>query len=291
MRRTLQVATTAVALLLGTFALAVTKGEKVEFEGWIVSRQGESLRVYTVGQEEVHVVVTPYTKVEEPRGPFKIRKTQRPVSDLLPGLKIKVKGIGSAATQVMAESIRFSNKDLETAHALKAGVIPLQIQVAANTQQIAVNQANIRTNQQQIATHEKRFPELAEYTVKSTARVYFPPGGSTLSPEGEEILSRLAREAQQINGYFIQVRGHADSSGSVELNQALSMRRAQAAIAFLENAGHVPLTRILTPAAMGDSRPASPNATPGGRLENRRVEVTILVNQGVAGEQMVATMK
>ncbi len=291
MRRSLQIGAAALALLLSTFAFGVTKGEKLEFEGWIVSRQGESLRVYTVAQEEVHVVVTPYTKLQEPRGRFKIRKTPRSVSDLLPGLKIKVRGIGSTASQVIAESIRFSNKDLETAYALKAGVIPVQTEVAANTLQIAVQQADIRTNQQQIATHERRFSELAEYTVKSTATVYFPPGGSTLSPEGQEILSRLAGEAQRIDGYFLQVRGHTDSSGPVERNQALSMRRAQAAIAFLENNGQIPLTRILTPAALSDSRPASSNATPGGRLENRRVEVTILVNQGVAGEPMVATTK
>jgi outer membrane protein OmpA-like peptidoglycan-associated protein len=51
---------------------------------------------------------------------------------------------------------------------------------------------------------------------------------------------------------------------------------------YLEEQGNVPIYRITTPAGMGTSHEAAPNSTREGRKLNRRVEVTILVNQGVA---------
>jgi OOP family OmpA-OmpF porin len=307
MSRKIELTVCVVALLfcLAGSAFSVTTGQKVEFEGWIVSRQGESLTVSTVEKGDINVLVTSYTKVQEPRGLFKIRKTQRPLSNLLPGLRIKVKGIGNTQSQVLAESIRFSGDDLRTAYALKAGLIPLQNQVGANTQQIAVNQASIQSNQQQIAANqagiqsgrqqiaslERRFSNLTNYLVRYTTFVYFPAGSSTLSVTAQDDLRRLAREAQSLDGYFIQVKGHTDSSGTASFNQGLSMRRAQSVMAYLQDTGNIPLTRMLTPAAMGEARPVSSNSTPQGRAGNRRVEVNILVNHGLAGEQLIANTK
>jgi len=301
MSRKVELTVCVVALLccLAGSAFSVTTGQKVEFEGWIVSRQGESLTVYTVEKGNINVLVTSYTKVQEPRGLFKIRKTQRPLSNLLPGLRIKVRGIGDTQSQVLAESIRFSGDDLRTAYAFKAGLIPLQNQVGANTQQIAANQAsnqqqitanqaNIQSNRQQITSLDRRFSNLTNYLVRYTAFVYFPAGSSTLSVTAQDDLRHLVREAQSLDGYFIQVKGYTDSSGTASFNQDLSMRRAQSVMAYLQNTGNIPLTRMLTPAAMGEARPVSSNSTPQGRANNRRVEVNILVNRGLAGEQLIA---
>jgi len=201
MSRKVELTVCVVALLccLAGSAFSVTTGQKVEFEGWIVSRQGESLTVYTVEKGNINVLVTSYTKVQEPRGLFKIRKTQRPLSNLLPGLRIKVKGISDTQSQVLAESIRFSGDDLRTAYALKAGLIPLQNQVGANTQQIAANQAsnqqqitanqaNIQSNRQQITSLDRRFSNLTNYLVRYTSfdprflwcpATGFPPSAGT----------------------------------------------------------------------------------------------------------------
>ena len=65
--------------------------------------------------------------------------------------------------------------------------------------------------------------------------------------------------------------------------QTLSMERANAVIAFLLQNCHVPLRHIVAPGAMGVADPAAPNETPDGRAENRRVDVKVVVNKGVAG--------
>jgi len=40
---------------------------------------------------------------------------------------------------------------------------------------------------------------------------------------------------------------------------------------------------IVAPGAMGEYGAAAPNETSAGRAENRRVEVKVLVNKGIAG--------
>jgi len=39
----------------------------------------------------------------------------------------------------------------------------------------------------------------------------------------------------------------------------------------------------VAPDAMGEYGAVAPNETPAGRAENRRVEVKVLVNQGITG--------
>ena len=46
--------------------------------------------------------------------------------------------------------------------------------------------------------------------------------------------------------------------------------------------GEVPVRHIVAPSAMGEYGEAAPNETKTGRAENRRVEVKVLVNKGIA---------
>jgi OmpA-OmpF porin, OOP family len=39
----------------------------------------------------------------------------------------------------------------------------------------------------------------------------------------------------------------------------------------------------VAPGAMGEAQPAASNESAAGRAENRRVEVKVLVNKGIAG--------
>jgi OOP family OmpA-OmpF porin len=47
---------------------------------------------------------------------------------------------------------------------------------------------------------------------------------------------------------------------------------------------NVPVRHIVAPGAMGTSDPTATNETAQGRAENRRVEVKVLVNRGLAGK-------
>ena len=290
---------TALLLLFGLAmgpALAVTTGEKVKTEGLIVARQRDSVTLRTADQGDVVVLITAYTKIVTPHG--LLEKKNMPLSSLLPGLWVKVEGVGNSPGHMLALTVSFSGNDLRTAKAIQGGLTPLETRVQANEQQIQTNVRNIQaheeriqvnrqdisTNQQGLQQLTQRFSDLTDYDVRSTAFVYFPVGSSSLSPQARNELLQVASNAQRHKGYLIQVKAYTDSAGRASLNQDLSVRRAQSVIAFLEENGNIPLTNVLTPGAMGETYPLASNESSAGRAQNRRAEIKILINRGLSGE-------
>jgi outer membrane protein OmpA-like peptidoglycan-associated protein len=105
-----------------------------------------------------------------------------------------------------------------------------------------------------------------------------------LNADAKRDLDDLAKKALAQKGYMIEVAGFADKTGNAAVNQALSERRAQSVINYLQQVGDIPIHRILAPAGMSTSHEAADNKTAEGRKMNRRVEVKVLVNEGlVAG--------
>jgi len=285
-------------------AYGASNGTKVKINGLITGRDGENLTLKTTkSQANVVVVLTDSTKVESPKGLVGLRRSEQSVTALIPGLKVTVEGTGSE-TRVVAKTITFSGDDLRLAETIQAGLNPTQQQqevnkaniasnaqgVDANKQGVADNQVQITSNQEQIATNQqdiqattKRFSELSEYDTKSTVTLHFDTGSDKLSAQDQTSLSQLAQSATTLTGYIVQVKGFADSSGNAAMNQQLSMDRAQAVVAYLLQSCSIPLRHIVAPGAMGIADPAAPNELADGRAENRRVEVKVLVNRGVAG--------
>jgi outer membrane protein OmpA-like peptidoglycan-associated protein len=232
-------------------------------------------------------VLTDQTKVVQPKGLFKVRKQEMGMTALMPGLKIEVEGIGDPQNRVVANTIKFSKDDLKTAQAIQAGLMPTDQAVQTNKEDIAANKVQIAANREKIDENEeavnKRFADLTEYDVKHSATVYFESGKTTISQTDKDSLAKLGQDAVNLKGYIVQVKGFADSSGNAAMNQRLSMDRAQEVIAYLLQSCNVPLRHIVAPGAMGEAAPVSTNETAQGRKENRRVEVKVLVNRGVAG--------
>ena len=81
----------------------------------------------------------------------------------------------------------------------------------------------------------------------------------------------------------IEVAGYASSRGSTEVNQKLSEDRANNVTNILLQKGNVPLTRLLAPGAMGESRQVNIDKSVEGWSENRRVVVRVLRNKAIAG--------
>jgi len=296
-------------LLVG-LAFGVSNGEKAKVKGVIATRTGETL-VLATDSGNVTVVLGDDTKVQQPKG-LGLRKKQMSVTVLVPGLRITADGVGDAQGRVVAKSISFDSDDLQMAEAIQAGLTPTKQAVATNQQNIAANkqatQANasaiqtnsqdisanqaatsansqaISANQQQIEATTKRFSELSEYDTKADVKVNFAVGKSVISADDKAALQKLAKDAVGTTGYIISVKGFADSSGAAAMNQQLSMDRAQAVIAYLIQDCKVPVRHIVAPGAMGTADPTASNETSSGRAENRRVEVKVLVNKGLAGQ-------
>jgi OOP family OmpA-OmpF porin len=283
--------------------------DKVKIKGLITGRTADTLIVKTWGGESVTVVVTDDTKVQKPKG-LGLRRTQMSAAILIPGLKIEVNGVGDAQ-RVVANTINYAQSDLETAETIQAGLTPTQqavntnrqniqtnkqntmvnaqgiavnqAQTAANQRQIATNQKQTEANMQEIAEATKRFSDLTDYEIKGDTKVNFAIGSSVISEQGQAALKALAQGAANLKGYIIQVKGFADTSGNAAMNQQLSMERADAVIAYLIQNCNIPVRHVVAPGAMGTADPTATNETAQGRTENRRVEVTVLVNKGLSG--------
>lgn len=101
--------------------------------------------------------------------------------------------------------------------------------------------------------------------------VHFDFDRSELKPEARETLDEVVQGLRDQPDVPYEVGGHTDSIGSVEYNQGLSERRAQAVYDYLVGNG-VDGNR-LTVRGYSESRPIASNATSEGRAQNRRVEV------------------
>jgi OmpA-OmpF porin, OOP family len=281
--------------------------DKVKGKGVITLRSENTLTVET-DEGTTSVTVTSDTKVQHPIG-LGARKKQVGQEVLIPGLKLKFEGTGDQ-NQVTAESITFDQDDLSLAKVIQAGLNPTAQQQAKNMETYQTNKkatdADIEANKealaaaiaaakQEIAANQasidevaestnKRFSELGDFVVKGEHTVYFVTGNYGIAAEDRQALSDLAKQAVAYQkGYVIQVAAFADSVGNAASNQVLSKERAQAVVAYLLQDCSVPVGRIVAPGAMGESNPAASNETSSGRSENRRAEIKLLVNKGIAG--------
>jgi outer membrane protein OmpA-like peptidoglycan-associated protein len=282
-----------------------------EVAGMIMSRAGDTLMVSGSGGKTT-VLLSANTRVKDDKGLFGLDKEEMADTVLIPGLKIRVEGSSDSQGQFRAQTITVDGDDLETSQMIEAGLHPTAQQVATNVvsiennkkgiatnqQNISANQQNISANKQEIDTHTQhieknikdiqentdRFNRLDDYSVKGEANVKFKAASSTISKEDKEELKKLAETASGLNGYIIEVKGFADSSGGAAMNDRLSENRAKAVVGYLIRECNVPVWRIVAPGAMGEFQPASSNETATGRAENRRVEVKILVNKAVTGD-------
>jgi OmpA-OmpF porin, OOP family len=272
-------------------------------KGMIISRTGDTM-VVNGSEGKFTVVLTDGTDTRDLTGLFGLGREHLADTVLIPGLKVDVKGTKDAKGRVVAKTITVDGDDLETAEMIQSGLHPTAQQVAdnvaaleahhkaiaGNKQDIATNQQNIAANQQQIQAnmkdiddHTERFMALDDYDTKGQATVKFASGSAKVSAADQEQLKQLAQTATGVNGYIIEVTGYTDSKGSAAMNTKLSEARARAVIAVLMQQGNIPARRIVAPGAMGEYGSAAPNETSAGRAENRRVDVKVLVNKGIAG--------
>lgn len=104
--------------------------------------------------------------------------------------------------------------------------------------------------------------------------IEFQSGSATLAPTGQAILDEMAAALKQIGNARVQVIGHTDSVGVRQSNVELSMARAIAVKAYLEQRG-VAATN-LSVQGLGPDQPIADNASADGRARNRRIEFRVL---------------
>jgi len=272
--------------LLGPIALA----QSIKVEGLIKARNGDTLTLQTADSASLVVLLTDNTEVGQVQGVFKARRKEMSMAALIPGLEVKIEGTYNDQSQLVAKSVSFKGNDLEQAQKIEAGMHETRVQAQQNKAELEKHNVALQEQQQQIAANKasidaavERFVQLEDYYILDEVTVYFGNGQVKVDPSYRPKLLALAEKAKTINGYVIEVKGHASSVGSVTLNQQLSEDRANEVVNILIQDGQIPLTRMLAPGAMGESQQTGKDTTAEGQAENRRVVVRVLQNKAIAG--------
>jgi len=288
---------TVAGLLAMAMAFVVPAQEKpTKVEGVIVARSGPEIIVEYAPGAELAFLLDDTTKVSQSAGVFKMRRADKSMAALIPGLKLKVEGERNENQQLVAKKITFNGDDLQSAQVAEAANrqnlkeqaekdAELQRQADALKQQNEQQQAELAAHKAEIDAATARFGQMDDYYIRDELTIYFANGKVNVDRKYTQPLLDLATKAGSINGYMIEVKGYASASGSVKVNQKLSEDRADNVTNILLQQGHVPLTRILAPAAMGESDQvgAPTDKKAEKETENRRVVVRILQNKAVAG--------
>ena len=292
-----------------TFSLIVlfstsTAGQSTKVEGIIKGRNGDTMIIQSSSAPNLVVLLTDSTQVGQVQGVFQARRKQMSMAALVPGLQVKVEGTYDTQNQLVAKSVSFKGNDLEDAEKIQAGMHETKVQVQQNQAELEKHNAELKAQnealqqqQAQLTEHQAkiaankvavdaaiaRFGQLDDYYIFDELTVYFDNGKIKVDPKYNPQLVALADKAKTVEGYMLEVKGFASSVGSVSLNQRLSEDRANAVTNILVQQGHIPLTRMLAPGAMGESHQVGNDKTAEGQAENRRVVVRVLQNKGIAG--------
>ncbi|HKP69669.1 MAG TPA: OmpA family protein, partial [Pyrinomonadaceae bacterium] len=292
----------------GQTATSIPDGQEAKILGVITARSADSIVVATLDNSmSYNVMLTGATSVKSnTKGVFR-GGTRYETSYLLRGLRVQVEGHGDSNGAIVAKSVRFNEQDLKTAQSLESRFAPLEAQASAtaaqaasNTERIAAAEENARKMSGQIDENSaaaaaamkeaeranNRINGLDDFDPIKTIVVPFATGSSTIGPKGKSIIDEAAAwvKTQDRNGWMVAVVGFADSTGKTAANKTLSERRANAVIGYLVTKYNMPLHRLIQPFGAGQDMPAATNSTTAGRAANRRVEIRLLKNKGIAGE-------
>jgi OmpA-OmpF porin, OOP family len=242
----------------------MTKGP--EIKGVIAARKGDQVKVASADGSSAIIFVNDATKIRAGAGLFGGSRNPLGPDSLLNGLPVTIKTLQPAdgSPGLVASQIAFRNTDLKTATMIR-------------------NATEQRFAEQSAATEalRGRMGDIDKYNVKNTVNVHFDTGKAELSAEDKAALCSTAASAEQTENALMLVVGYTDSTGSDEINQQLSEKRASRVINYLQqNCGWKPY-RMLTPTGMAKADPAASNDTEEGKAQNRRVAVNILVSKSV----------
>jgi len=147
---------------------------------------------------------------------------------------------------------------------------------AAQSASAAASAAQTKADQDaaEIASLRGIVSNLDDYKPVAETTVQFAFGKDKLTDDARAALDKVAMDKGNLKRFVVAVEGFTDKVGTVEYNNALSRRRADAVVNYLVTKHDIPLYRVYM-VGLGSEKPAEEGNTRAARSKNRRVEVKI----------------
>ncbi|MGB3710493.1 MAG: OmpA family protein [Erythrobacter sp.] len=246
--------------------------EGPDIEGLISAREGRKVQVTLPDGTLTAVTLSEGTEIKASGGFLGLAREQLNADRLLNGLPVEIETV-AWNNRLIASEVKLKSSDLETAQMIRTGT----------SQQFAQQGAAIEENAAATEALRGRFGDIDQYNIKGTTNVYFDTGKWNLSGEARNELCSAATQAGAMDNALLLVVGYTDSTGSYEINQELSERRAGRVTNYLQQQCGWKPWRMLTPTGMAEADPVADNTTAYGKAQNRRVAVNVLVSKSVDG--------
>ena len=286
----------------------VPQGTKQKIQGVVSIRDHDMFKVRAVDGAETTVVLTDQTKVSS----HGFNKKSYPMTYIMRGLRLQAQGRGNAEGNLVADWVRFDEQDLRSAQALEETdklakenaerlaraeeaarlaaeeAKRMQGQIAENTALALAAQRTADQAFKDAALANNRINGLDDYEPIKLISVLFKVNSAVLDAAAKQAIDEAAEWARgekakgNANGWLVEVVGFADTKGKTAKNRALSEKRANAVIQYLVLKHGMDLRRLVQPFGYGENNPVADNKTAQGRAKNRRVEIKILQNKGIA---------
>lgn len=107
--------------------------------------------------------------------------------------------------------------------------------------------------------------------------IYFETNSARMSLDARAVVDQIGDFMRAYENTVVDIEGNTDSTGSRELNLALSKERAEAVKRYLVEKYGFPPERMRT-RGNGPDNPIASNATPEGRERNRRTDIKVYAN-------------
>ncbi len=111
----------------------------------------------------------------------------------------------------------------------------------------------------------------------SSNKIHFDTNSSVVKEDSRQTLVQLANVLKRYPEDIILVAGHTDSDGAADYNMRLSEARAQAVASILVANG-VAIESVRAQ-GYGETQPVAENTSAAGKAQNRRVELSITVDE------------
>jgi outer membrane protein OmpA-like peptidoglycan-associated protein len=126
-----------------------------------------------------------------------------------------------------------------------------------------------------------------KYQVLKSETVLFAVNKAVLSEDAKSQLEELAKSADGLDRYVVEVQGFTDKTGSPMANERLSQQRAQEVARYLANEYKIPV-RSISLLGSGYALPVADDKTREGRKLNRRVEVRLFVPEAATATKAMS---